>query len=343
MYSITWHGSRKELRSPRYNYTFDLSTGFFARWGEDESDDPAFSPFGPEILDIEITTQCGGIDGRVCPFCYKSNLPVGRHMSFDMFKAILDKMPPTLTQVAFGADATGQANPDIWRMMDYCRDRGVVPNITVSQITPEIADKLATRCGAVSVSRYDNPDVCYDAVKMLTDRGLTQCNIHAMVSMETYDRTIETLNDTLWDSRLAKLNAIVLLSLKPFGRGAAYHRVPQELFDDIVAFALANNIRFGCDSCSAAKLMAAIKDEKLRAEIASSVEPCESFGLFSAYVDVYGFYYPCSFCPGTRDWEHGQSVLACRSFVDEIWNGAKIAAFRNKSIMCGRECLLTTI
>ena len=96
-------------------------------------------------------------------------------------------------------------------MADHCRDLGVVPNITVAEISDEVADKLANVMGACAVSRYEDKEICYDSVKSLTDRGMSQVNMHFMIAEETYDRCLETLNDILNDKKLAKLNAIVLL------------------------------------------------------------------------------------------------------------------------------------
>ena len=112
----------KILRSPGVNYVFDKKTGNMASWGKTPAKDFAFSAVGPFLADVEVTTRCGGLPGRgPCSFCYKSNLPEGHNMPFALFKAVLDLFPPTLTQVALGADATCEANPDIWDMMDYCR------------------------------------------------------------------------------------------------------------------------------------------------------------------------------------------------------------------------------
>jgi len=69
------------LLSKNYNFTYDKETGYFRRWGEKYEDDPSYSPIGGEILDIEITTICKGINGKLCPFCSpkgtKINTPDG--------------------------------------------------------------------------------------------------------------------------------------------------------------------------------------------------------------------------------------------------------------------------
>jgi len=87
----------KILRSENYNYMFNKENGFFARWGKTKEEDPDFSPYGPEIADIEVTTKCYGVTGcdgktSVCKFCYKSNSPAGENMSLDTFKKIFHRI-----------------------------------------------------------------------------------------------------------------------------------------------------------------------------------------------------------------------------------------------------------
>ena len=342
----------KTCKSEDYNYIFDKVSGQFFRWGRTEADDPVVAP-APEILDIEVTTICTGVPGlngveAPCKFCYKSNTKNGQNMSFETFKIILDKMSGSLTQVAFGADSHATSNPELFEMMAYCRDQGVIPNITVADITDDTADKLVKYCGAVAVSRYANKDICYNSVKKLTDRGLRQTNIHAMVSLETIDQVKETLNDRLIDPRLEQMNAIVLLSLKPKGRGVTYHSLPQEQFTDLVTFALDHQISIGFDSCGCNRFLRAVKGHPDFEKFVTLSEPCESFGLFSSYIDVTGTYYPCSFAPGEGAWTEGISVVNCTDFVKDVWHHPKLEADRQRSLnsldenKC-RQCLLFQI
>lgn len=78
----------KKVRMTGYNYNFNPHNGFFARWGKTLKDDPEYSPLGPEILDMEISTICDS----GCAFCYKSNTEVGENMSFETFKTIFHKV-----------------------------------------------------------------------------------------------------------------------------------------------------------------------------------------------------------------------------------------------------------
>ena len=63
---------KKIVSSENYNYIFDRETGFFARWGKTRDDDPIMSPFGPEILDIEVSTICN----MGCTFCFPSKTKI---------------------------------------------------------------------------------------------------------------------------------------------------------------------------------------------------------------------------------------------------------------------------
>jgi hypothetical protein len=327
----------KIVRSENYNYNFDKETGFFQRWGKTTEDDPQVCPVGCEIADIEVTTSCSGVGGKLCKFCYKSNTPNGKNMSLETFKKLFDKFPKVLNQIAFGADSRATSNPELFDIMKYAKINGVIPNITVAEVSDEIADKLASHCGAVAVSRYEDKNYCYDAVEKLTSRGMKQVNIHVMTSVETFDMVMETLKDRLTDKRLEKLNAIVLLSLKKKGRGKTFNCLPNDKFKEIIDFALENNISVGFDSCSCKKFLSSVKENKKYKEFEQCAEPCEAH-CFSFYVNVDGNTVPCSFCDGEKDWEEGIDVVNCVDFIKDIWYNDRVVEFRKKLLAKDRSC-----
>jgi len=332
----------KSFMSPNYNYRFRKEDGFFVRYGRTIEDDPDYSEFGPEIVDMEITTICHGTNGRLCKFCYKSNNPQGKYMSFETFKKVFHNLPPTVTQIAFGVDAACTSNPDVFKIMKYCREHDVVPNVTVADITDFTVEALVNYCGAVAVSRYDDKNICYNIIRKLTSRGMKQINMHIMISQETLDNVWETLRDIAItkDSRLNKLNAIVFLSLKQKGRGSGFTALNQDQFNKICNFCFKHKIRFGFDSCSAIKFMEAIKDRPDKDKLMEMIEPCES-SKFSAYISVDGKYFPCSFIEGTDNWIDGLDVVNCKDFVNDVWNHKRNRQFRNKCIEClddGKAC-----
>ncbi len=183
----------KSVRSENYNFDFDKKTGFFARWGKTQEDDPRFSPIGPEIADIEISIH--GCPDQ-CDFCYKSNTrEKATNMTLETFKSIIEKMPKSLTQVALGITGI-RTNPDLIPILKYCRDVGIVPNFTLSGIDlrQDMAEECMKYIGAIAVSAYQkNKGVCYKAIKRFADLGLKQANMHLMVSMENLSFVYEVL------------------------------------------------------------------------------------------------------------------------------------------------------
>lgn len=330
--------THKHIHSVNFNHVLDKRNGLSLTWGKNREDDPDFCPFGPLIADIEITTICNGPEGTPCSFCYKSNTSKGHNMSFDTFKILLDKLPKTLGQIAFGCDATTESHPDIWKIMEYTKDKGIIPNVTVANIpTDEIANNLIKNCGAVAISKYDNKDICYNSVKKLTDRGMEQVNIHFCYHDSNFDKALELIDDIKNDPRLEKLNAVVFLALKQKGRGKSFKTLDNKKYKELVEKCFESGIRFGWDSCSCNKFINAIKDNPNFDKLYQMSEPCES-SCFSLYSNVFGDFYPCSFTEGEYGWEKGISILNCNDFLKDIWYNKKTIKFRNKLLSMKRNC-----
>jgi len=325
------------IRSENFNHFFRKTDGYSATCGKTEADDPSYSPYGPLIADIEITTICHGPNGVPCSFCYKANTPKGDNMTLETFKKVLDKLPKTIGQIAFGVDATATANPEIWDIFSYTEENNIVPNLTVAQVSDEVADKIANYAGACAVSLYDDKNICYDSVQKLTNRGMEQVNIHWCYHSGNIDRIHEIISDIKTDPRLTDLNAIVFLALKKKGRGKGFDPVSFTQFQNMVDNCLYHEIRFGFDSCSCNNFLKAVQHRKNYEQFKTVAEPCEST-CFSAYIDVHGKFYPCSFCENIAGWEDGLDVVNCDDFLFDIWGHSKTIAFRKFLLKCGRSC-----
>lgn len=274
--------------------------------------------------------------------CYKQNIVTGNHMDFETFKKVFDLLnkQQTMTQIAFGVDAEAseELNPDIWKIFRYTRDHDVVPNVTVADITQATAEKIVSLCGACAVSAYQsNKNCCYDSVKLLLDEAKRQkkkmaINIHLMVSQETLPFVFEVIKDYKEDPRLQGMNAIVFLSLKQKGRGTAFHKVSEEDFKRIVDKCFEEDVVFGMDSCSANKFIKAIENHPHREQLRMFIESCESFGMFSSYVNCKGIYYPCSFMEGEGEWKEGIDLTKAQDFVEEVWYSDKLCKDRNRAL-----------
>ncbi len=320
----------KIVDSEEFHSVFNKNTGFFARWGKEEKDNPEYSPWGPEILDIEISTICH----KGCKFCYKSNVALGKNMSFDTFKTMFATFPKQLTQIAFGIGSI-DSNPDLWRIMEHCRTHGVIPNITINgeRMTPELYDALESHCGAVAVSLY-NKNTCYNAIKELTDRGMTQVNIHALLSRETYRNCLRVLSDRATDPRLAKLNAVVFLWMKPKGERNTFHQLTSmDNFRVLIDAAIETGTNFGFDSCTAPNFLKAVEDNPKFEQFKIMSEPCEAT-LFSGYISVDAKFFPCSFSEGER--YTGVDVVGCKDFLKDVWNGEETKHFRT-NVMANKD------
>lgn len=325
----------KKYRSENYNYNFSLTTGFFQRWGKTYEDDPKVSPF-PEIVDFEVGTVCS----FGCKFCYKSNTVKGHSTTFEDFKNCFDKFHKvnglhTTCQIAFGIGDINSV-PDLWKMMEYCRENYVIPNITINGdlLTDEIVEKLATLCGAISVSRYDNPDICYDAIARLRKAGCKQLNIHQIVMEESYDNCLQVIDDYIHDERLRNLNAIVFLTLKKKGRGTTHNILADHKYKTLINLCLKNNVPFGMDSCSSHKFSKVAKEVGIYEKVKDVIEPCEST-IFSAFIDYDCKFYPCSF---SVECFEGIDVTKVNNFVEDVWKNKKTCCERKKLLDNDRNC-----
>jgi len=324
--------SIRRFNSEGYNYLFDTETGFFVRWGKTREDDPFFSPFGPELLDIEVSDICS----RECSWCYKSNNKNGGNMSLSVFERILNKIPKALTQIAFGIGDL-DANPDLIKMLIYTRKKGYVPNITINgiKIDEEWAYYLANLCGAIAVSHY-NDAKCYNAVNLLSTAGLKQVNIHKLVAKETYDSVFNLLENCKNDKRLKKLNAVVFLSLKQKGMRNIFNPLNSDEFSEIIKAAMKLNVNIGFDSCSARKFLNAVQNHPHYDVFKLMAEPCES-ACFSMYINRNGIAYPCSFLEGEAGYK-GINMMEIKDFLREVWYGEEFRNFRGKLKHTDRNC-----
>lgn len=343
-----------------YHFLFRRSDGFTAKWGRTKEDDPAYCPWGNEIADIEVTTACSGIrdvngDRKPCAFCYKSNNSNGLYMQFDTFRTIFDKMnqPRTMTQIAFGVDAECRTNPDIWKIMDYALENGVVPNVTVADIDDETARNIVKRCGACAVSCYErDKNRCYDSILNLSSEAAKagrhefKVNMHLLVSHQTEKFVFEVLDDILHDGRLAGLNAVVFLSLKQKGRGKAFSKMDDEVYARVIKFVNDHGISYGSDSCGANRLMKSLQSyydgkengAEMYERALGCIEPCEA-ECASQYVNVQGLMYPCSFMENEGEWKEGIDLKDAKytDYTSQIWNHERVKTWREQAVKC-MEC-----
>lgn len=108
-----------------------------------------------------------------------------------------------------------------------------------------------------------------------------------------------------------------------------------EPLKSLVDKAKQNKVPIGFDSCSAPLYFECVKNDPDFDIQEVLCESCEST-LFSAYINVEGRFFPCSFAEGTEGWEEGLDVLSCDDFVKDIWKHPRTIEFRN-SLICQRH------
>jgi hypothetical protein len=149
-----------------------------------------------------------------------------------------------------------------------------------------------------------------------------------------------------YDKRLEGMYALVFLSLNKKGRASEtnFNNLPRGLFKNVIAIAFQNNINFGFDSCSFCKFAEVIKGNPEEKLLLTLAESCEST-RFSAYVNVEGKFYPCSFCEGEKGWEKGIDIIDINfsDFVDDIWNGKESLVFRKTSLRNNTGCIIFAV
>jgi radical SAM protein with 4Fe4S-binding SPASM domain len=133
------------------------------------------------------------------------------------------------------------------------------------------------------------------------------------------------------DRRLAALRAVVFLGVKNKGGATpdAFTPLCTASYGQLIDHCLEQNIPFGFDSCSAPKFEACVKDKPDADALIRQSEDCES-GLFSAYINAHGDFFPCSFSEGL--WESGISVLEASDFLSDVWYHPRTIEFREKLI-----------
>ena len=318
----------KRCRSPQYNFDFDKNSGFFVRWGASIKEDPPYSPFGPEIADIEVVK---GNCKNSCPHCYKDNgSGPATWMRASKFERILRKFPPTLTQVALGITGI-KSNPELWDIMSVCRHANVVPNITISGADADEHDckKLAKVCGAVAVSVYPGrKDEAYRAVRWLIGNGMRQVNLHVMTARESMEHVLSVVDDA---AKIEHLHAVVFLGVKPKGRAkAVFNPASTKEYEQIVQRCMDAQTGFGFDSCSATMFNHILEkngfDGFRKDLVKMMVEPCES-DLFSTYVDVDEKMWHCSFAADETGVE-AVDMDNVNDFLLDAWYAPQTVAFR---------------
>lgn len=327
-----------EKSTKDYNWTFATDTGTFVRWGATELQNSDRSPLGPEVLDVEVSTQCHGINEKLCPHCYTNNTENGKNMSLETFQALFDLVSSNLTVMHFNIGDT-DANFDLGKMMKYALSSDVTAGITITgqRHNDLVLYDLAAYAGYVDVSFIDK-ELCYNTIAKLSSMGIKKINMRLLLSNETFSSCSTALSGIHIDHRLDGLNAVKIDLLRPVNRASSYHQPTEQQFKGLLNMISVKRIPFAVSPCLGGKLQEMMfsnySDLK---NIALESEPCEA-GLFKGFININGSYFPCPFAEPAG--VQGISVLDKDDFVSEVWNGQENREWQEQLLTIKRTCPL---
>lgn len=349
----------KHFRSDLYNYAFDLRSGHFKRWGKTEKSQPPWSPYGPEVLNVEISAGAGC--PMHCAVCYKKGNTTGdtpKNMSFERFKVIFDKLPSIVNKrngkrlfftTAINFEITSiNKHSELWDIFDYCRENGVIPNITLNGFDPMSNNtmmRVVDTCGIINVSiNRTSQQTGFNQIERMLKYGANRLNIRYVVNKQSLDFLYDDLLPALTaDKRLVGLHEIVFEGLKPVNRGSAFDIMPDEEYIRLMNYLVKKKIRFSYDTCSASAFEKALSfldfNSSQKKAILERSNRCEA-GLYSGYIDVGGKWWHCSFGQGIGKADGSIDVTQVNDFHKEVWMAEPIKKWRKEVFLNQRECSL---
>jgi radical SAM protein with 4Fe4S-binding SPASM domain len=215
----------------------------------------------PSLVDLQITNRCT----MGCPQCYSSSTPDAEDMPLADAERLLRELAAAgVCQMAIGGGEP-LLHPDIVRILELCRDLGIVANLTTTGIglSPRVLDAMASSCGAVALSLEDvgegyavrrrmGFDAFEAALAKLLGRGL-RVGFQVTLSAQNLARLPAIIDYAL---TVEGLYGVIFLAYKPVGRGDGYETPlsaipPDELYPWLRhAFVrLSKHTKVGYDCC----------------------------------------------------------------------------------------------
>lgn len=312
----TYFNRIRVIKTKEYKSVFDFKTGYFLSFNKNN-----YSPFGPETLEIEIAK---GNCPHKCKFCYRYNQnEESKNMSLTEFKTLIDKMPPTLTQISLGVTGI-QTNPDIESIIDYCISKRIKPNITITGIdlTDDFAKKIVPKLGGIGISVYENKEeLAFRTLEIIKKYGHKQVGFQIIISKETLDFTYRVINRFLASGTKIKPDHLVLITPKSVS-GSSFTLLNKDEYRNLLEYCLHNKINIGMDQCSKPRLKKVVSESLI-----NNIDSCEC-SFFTAFIDVHGNYWHCGFSEISNKEIHDKmNVFQVEKFED-IWESDTLKKLR---------------
>jgi hypothetical protein len=252
----------------------------------------------PELVDMKITNYCR----FNCPFCYQNSTPDGKHASMKDILRYLDTLESAgVFEVALGGGEPSQ-HPEFKRILEACRDRGIIPNWTTNDFGWVGIDRigqfaeLLKLSGSVAFSCSRD----YHIYKLLAASTLLTSNSNWAIPKIAAQMIVGLGYEQyhLEEALKAAKNIIpvTLLGYKEVGRGANKKSFGNQRYmpdyGKLIKVVLDNHCRVSIDT-----LLAERMERQLDEAAVSKLLRIGGEGKFSCYIDaVERTIAPSSYC-----------------------------------------------
>ena len=180
----------------------------------------------PSLVDFQITDRCD----MGCPHCYASSEHSGEHVPWEDLVRVVDQCADCgVCQIAIGGGEPLQ-HPQIVELLAYCRQRGLVPNLTTggTQLDdPRLVRALKRHCGAVGLS-LEGIGEHYDRWRhsgwqrfLQALATLKAARVPTVLQIVVSAANLEQLDEiTAFCAKQEHLYGVIFLAYKQVGRGA---------------------------------------------------------------------------------------------------------------------------
>jgi len=246
----------------------------------------------PELVDLKIIDYCESN----CPYCYQNSSIEGKYVDKQKLYSIFYRLSDhKVFEVAIGGGDV-MSHPDIMEILGYCRNLGMIPNISVrstSWLHDEKKRRVLELCGGIAFS-VSNSNEIENIDKIFTDLKLPKNKVTFQVILELVDladiiKACKNPNETYW------LYPLTILGVKDVGRGKGFEwKKVDESWVKLVSRSQSNT---GIDTILARKY-----HDDLDKYGVSRLLRTEEEGKFSMYIDaVNGKFGESSYCDTLYD------------------------------------------
>lgn len=281
-------------------------------WSDAHNDTVEGCLSAPETVHLSITSKCN----LNCPFCYENKQR--KEMDTNQILKLIDELSSLkVFQLAIGGGEP-LLRGDLLRVIQYCNDRNIVPNLTSngSLLTEPLVHELRERVGQINISFNEYLEgKGIDTLNVIP--LLTENHIKTGVNLLVTHKNIQYIERRISELANLPVEDIVILRSKPTRDEEWFHenKLTREDMEVLKGILEVYQGRVRVD-CSLVCLMRQVPPDLLRY---NAVYGCAA-GIRFCTIKSSGDVFPCSFFD-TAEYYAG-NVL--EGSFKEIWRGSAI-------------------